>query len=71
MLSSHVILAVLSADQEGIPPDESVTNIFVEMGILPSIKQKVLESISGDAPSISRPAREARDLILALEKRIA
>jgi hypothetical protein len=56
-----------AGEDESIPNAEQ--NVFLKLGVLPGVKQKVQESISSDVPSVSRPAREAKELLAALEKR--
>ncbi|CCM02945.1 uncharacterized protein FIBRA_05060 [Fibroporia radiculosa] len=63
VLSSQCILAVLSPDDDLTSSDPDAPNAFQELGVLRSIAQKVQESVASDRPSISRPAREARDLL--------
>lgn len=64
MLSSHSILAVLSSDEddESSSSDEQ-PNLFEQLDVMSSIARKVQESISVDRPSISRPCREAKELL--------
>lgn len=64
MLCSHTILALLTPDEDG---DQPSTNLFQQLSLLPSVAQKVLQSAASDKPAISRPAREARELLKALE----
>jgi hypothetical protein len=65
VISSQVILAVVSVDEE----EESVdgNNLFQKLKVLRRVTQKVLESAASDKPFISRPAREARDIIKQLD----
>ncbi|KAI9068620.1 ARM repeat-containing protein [Trametes sanguinea] len=63
VLSSHCILAVLSPDEDADETDGP--NVFQQLGILRAVAQKALESAANEKPSISRPAREARDLLKA------
>jgi hypothetical protein len=64
VISSQVILAVVNVDD-----DEEVdgVNLFQELKVLKRVTQKVLESAASDKPFVSRPAREARDIIKRLE----
>ena len=65
MLSSHSILAVLSMgddDEDTVDAEEGPT-VFEQLDVMPSIAKKVQESIAADRPSISRPAREAKELL--------
>lgn len=64
VLSSHSILAVLSKDEddESSSSDEQ-PNLFEQLDVMSSIARKVQESISADRPSISRPCREAKELL--------
>ncbi|KAJ2980691.1 hypothetical protein NUW54_g10969 [Trametes sanguinea] len=63
VLSSHCILAVLSPDEDAEETDGP--NVFQQLGVLRAVAQKALESAANEKPSISRPAREARDLLKA------
>lgn len=65
VISSHVILAVLSPDEESDPIDEP--NLFQKLSLLRSVAQKVQESAGNEKPIIARPAREARDLLKELD----
>ncbi|KAI0944136.1 hypothetical protein AcV7_002042 [Taiwanofungus camphoratus] len=67
VLSSQCILAVLSPDEDFLPGNAETPNVFMTLGVLRTVAQKVQESIASDKPSISRPAREARDILKALE----
>jgi len=64
VISSQVILAVVSVDD-----DEEVVdnNLFQDLKVLRRVTQKVLESAASDKPFVSRPAREARDIIRQLD----
>ena len=63
-LSSLCILAALEPAEDG---DADVTNnIFAKLSVLPSVTQKIQESMASDRPGISRPAREARELLRTL-----
>ena len=62
MASSHVILTVLSPDEDSDVMDES-PNVFQRLSLLRGIAQKVFESIGSDRPFVARPAREARDIL--------
>ncbi|GLB43526.1 putative ARM repeat-containing protein [Lyophyllum shimeji] len=64
MLSAHIILAVLTPDEE---VGQERRNLFQRLSVLRSIAQKVLESIGNEKPSIARPSREARDLLKQLD----
>ena len=59
-----MILAVVSVDD-----DEEVVdgNLFQDLKVLRRVTQKVLESAASDKPFVSRPAREARDIIRQLD----
>jgi hypothetical protein len=59
VISSLSILAVFSSG-------EGTANLFQRLSLLPSIAQKVQESVANEKPAISRPAREARDILKAL-----
>ena len=60
VLASHCIVAVLSADEDGEYPG---TTLFHSLGVVTKVSGKVQESIGNDRPSISRPAREAKELL--------
>ncbi|KAI5120166.1 hypothetical protein M0805_008433 [Coniferiporia weirii] len=63
-LSSQIILAILSRDDEDDSADLSaMQNLFQQLDVLPSVSRKIQESIGTDRPSISRPAREAREFL--------
>jgi len=62
-LASHSIVALLTTDT-GAPPT-TVPGAF--RSILPSIAQKVKESIGTEKPGIERPAREAKELLRNLD----
>lgn len=61
ILSSRCILAVLS------PPEDwnvdGPLDLFERLSVTKSVAQKVQESIADDRPSVTRPAREARELL--------
>ena len=61
-LSSHTILAVLQPEEtdERIQPNET---LFAKLGVLRSVALKVKESAANERPAISRPARDARDVL--------
>jgi hypothetical protein len=63
-ISSHTILAALSPDDDEDTPNQD-DNVFQKLGLLRSVAQKVLENAANERPNISRPAREARDLLKA------
>jgi len=63
VLSSYSIIAFLSTE-DGTPP-ATVPNPFCS--ILPSIAQKIQESIGTEKPNIARPAREAKELLRKLD----
>jgi hypothetical protein len=63
VMGSHTILSALSPSEDG----DISSNIFQKLSLLRSVAKKVLESISSEKPSVSRPAREARELLKALE----
>ncbi|KAF5374683.1 hypothetical protein D9615_008940 [Tricholomella constricta] len=64
MLAAHVILAVLTPDEEA---DDIPENLFQKLSLLKNVAQKVLESIGNEKPSIARPSREARELLKELD----
>ena len=61
-LLSHAILVVLQPEQtdERVRPDETP---FVKLGVLCSVAVKVKESAANERPAISRPARDAREVL--------
>ncbi|CAK5273992.1 unnamed protein product [Mycena citricolor] len=61
IMSSYTILALLSAE-------DAEENVFQTLGLLKSVAQKVQESAASDRIFVARPAREARDLLKALEE---
>lgn len=63
-MASHAILAALSTEDDGIPNEQ---NVFEKLGIIQSIALRVKKSIAADRPSVSRPAREAKELLVALD----
>jgi len=65
MLSSNAILAVFEKASED--DGEQHEHIFGRLGLLQSISQKLQESVGAEKSAISRPAREARELMNKLE----
>ncbi|PSR76114.1 hypothetical protein PHLCEN_2v8664 [Hermanssonia centrifuga] len=65
ILASHCILAVLSPSEED--DDGNTPNLFQNLSVLKSVSQKVQESIGSDRPSVSRPAREAKEILRNLD----
>ncbi|KAI9508386.1 ARM repeat-containing protein [Russula earlei] len=63
VLASHCIVALLATDT-GAPPT-TVPRPF--QTVLPSIAQKIKESIGTEKPNIARPAREAKELLRNLD----
>ncbi|KAI9573329.1 armadillo-type protein [Boletus coccyginus] len=61
-LSSHTILAVLEpeATDGRVRADET---LFGQLGVLRSVALKVEESAANERPAISRPARDAREVL--------
>ena len=61
-LSSHAILAVLQPEETDEParPDET---LFAKLGVLRSVALKVKDSAANERPAISRPARDAREVL--------
>ncbi|OJA10082.1 hypothetical protein AZE42_06300 [Rhizopogon vesiculosus] len=64
-LASQTILAVLSPDSDSDSDDypDPVDTLFAKLGLLRSVALKVKESVANERPTISRPAREARDIL--------
>lgn len=67
VISSQVILAVVNPDDDDNNGKMNDTNLFQRLKLLRGVTQKVLESAASDKPFVSRPAREARDIIKQLE----
>jgi len=63
VLGSYMTLAVLSSSEDS---DAETENVFQKLSLLRSVARKVLESVASEKPSISRPAREAKELLKAL-----
>ena len=63
-MTSHTILAELSSDEDGRPKE---SNLFSTLGVLSSIALKIKESIGSDKASVARTAREAKELLVALD----
>jgi hypothetical protein len=63
VLASHSILALLTTDDG--TPIATVPEPF--RSILPNIARKIQESIGTEKPNISRPAREAKELLRKLD----
>ena len=65
-LSSHAILAVLQPEDtdECVRPDET---LFAKQGVLRSVALKAKESMANECPAISRPARDAREVLKEME----
>lgn len=60
VLASHCIVSILSPDEDG---EYQETTLFHSLDVVPKISGKVQESIGNEKPSISRPAREAKELL--------
>lgn len=65
VLSSYC-LAVALASKDGEETNPAV-DAFRKLGVLRKVAQKVKESAANERPAISRPAREARDALKALD----
>lgn len=65
-LGSHCILAVLSPDEDSYHHNADAT-LFKSLSVLKGVSQKVQESIANEKPSISRPAREAKELLKTID----
>ncbi|KAG2115671.1 armadillo-type protein [Suillus cothurnatus] len=63
-LASHAILAVLSPDSDDYL--EPAATLFAKLGLLRSVALKVKESAGNERSTISRPAREARDILKSM-----
>jgi hypothetical protein len=66
-ISSQTILAVLSQHEDFDHSSTQQPNLFQELSLLRSVAQKVQESVASDKPIIGRPAREARDILKAMD----
>lgn len=64
MMASYTIVALLTPDEEN---DSSEPNLFQKLSLLRSVAQKVQESAASDNSFITRPAREARELLKELD----
>lgn len=62
-LSSHTILAILRPEDEDDEPVRPEETLFAKQGVLRSVALKVKESAGNDRPAISRPARDAREIL--------
>ncbi|KAG2158689.1 armadillo-type protein [Suillus bovinus] len=60
-LASHAIVAILSPDSDHYL--DPAATLFAKLGLLRSVALKVKESAGNERPTISRPAREARDIL--------
>ncbi|KAG1861441.1 armadillo-type protein [Suillus tomentosus] len=60
-LASHAIVAVLSPDSDDYL--DPAATLFAKLGLLRSVALKVKESAANERSTISRPAREARDIL--------
>jgi hypothetical protein len=60
-LSAHCILAVLSVYDEDTSANPSLPSDI--QAALPKIAKKVNESIGSDRPNITRPSREAKEIL--------
>lgn len=65
VLGSQVTLAALSPPEDG---DADTPNVFDKLSLLRNVAKKVLESVASDKPSVSRPARESRELLKTLRE---
>ncbi|KAF7309756.1 TOG domain-containing protein [Mycena indigotica] len=65
IIASQTILAVVTPDQDAETPE---LNLFQKLSLMPAVMQKIKESLGSDKPFITRPAREARDVLRTLEE---
>ncbi|KAL4068779.1 armadillo-type protein, partial [Scleroderma yunnanense] len=65
-LSSHAILTVLVPDGEDVNHVDLGDTVFARLGVLRSVALKVKESAANERPIVSRPAREAREVLKAM-----
>ena len=61
-LSSHTILAVLQPEGEDQRVEAEET-LFGKLGVLRSVALKVKESVANERPAVSRPGRDAREVL--------
>ena len=62
-----MILAVLSYEESrDSSPKEERRNLFQTLGVAQEIATKIQENVTSDRSSVSRPAREARDILKSL-----
>ena len=66
-LASRCILAALSPDDDSYHHGADPT-LFNNLGVLKSVAQKVQESIANERPLVSRPAREAKELLKSIDE---
>ncbi|KAJ7504446.1 armadillo-type protein [Mycena galericulata] len=64
VMASHTIVALLTPDEED---GSSGPNLFQKLSLLRGVAQKVQESAACDNVFITRPAREARELLKELD----
>lgn len=65
VLGSQITLAALTPPEDG---EADAPNVFDKLSLLRNVARKVLESVASDKPSISRPARESRELLKTLRE---
>jgi hypothetical protein len=65
MLCSHCILAVLTAYDEDSSSKRQIPPVIQSM--LPEIAKKINESLGTDKPNITRPSREAREILKRID----
>ena len=62
-----MILAVLTYDESHeASPKEERRNLFQNLDVAQEIAAKIQENVASDRSSVSRPAREARDILKSL-----
>ncbi|KAF7294474.1 TOG domain-containing protein [Mycena kentingensis (nom. inval.)] len=62
IIAAQTIVAVVT------PDDTEEPNLFQKLSVMPDVIQKVKEGLASDRPFITRPSREARDLIKSLDE---
>ncbi|KAJ7066647.1 armadillo-type protein [Mycena amicta] len=63
IIASQTILAVVTPDEDA----EAEPNLFQKLSLMKAVSLKIKESLGSDKPFITRPSREARDLLKMLE----
>ena len=64
-LSAHCILAVLTAFEEDDTDDKALPSAFAAS--LPAIAKKINENLGSDRVNITRPSREAKEILRRID----